>query len=81
MYFYNFENSVLTPDGKDEAWCIDSDMSKAMLPPDKHGVQWGTAYVIVRGKLGPEGKFGSMGTCRRMLEVIEILEVKDMRRR
>jgi hypothetical protein len=28
-YFYNFENAVLTPDGKDEAWCIDGDMSKA----------------------------------------------------
>lgn len=81
IYFYNFENSVFTPDGKDESWCIDSDMSKAMLPPDKHGAQWGTAYVIVRGKLGPEGKFGSMGMCRRMLEVTEILEVKDKRRR
>ena len=81
IYFYNFENSVFTPDGKDESWCVDSDMSKAMLPPDKRGVQWGTAYVVVRGKLGPEGKFGSMGMCRRMLEVTEILEVKDKRRR
>ncbi|WP_288380922.1 hypothetical protein [uncultured Massilia sp.] len=72
---------MLTPDGKDEAWCIDSDMSKAMLPPDKRGEQWGTAYVVVRGKLGPEGKFGSMGMCKRMLHVTEILEVRNKRRR
>ena len=80
-YFYNFENSQLTPDGKDEAWCIDSDMSKAMLSPKKGGEPWGTSYVVVRGKLGPEGNYGGLGRCKRMLEVTEILEVKNMRRR
>jgi hypothetical protein len=80
-YFYNFENSYLTPEGKEEAWCINSDMSKAMLPADSRGEQWGTSYVVVRGKLGPEGSFGSLGGCKRVLEVTEILEVKNMRRR
>jgi hypothetical protein len=79
-YFYNFENSFLTPDGKDEAWCINSDMSKAMLPANSRGEQWGTSYVVVRGKLGPEGSFGGMGRCKRVLEVTEIIEVKNMRR-
>jgi hypothetical protein len=80
-YFYNFENSYFTPDGKDEAWCINTDMSKAMLPPDSHGERWGTTHVVVRGKLGPEGRFGGLGRCKRVLEVTEILEVKDKRRR
>jgi hypothetical protein len=80
-YFYNFENSFLTPEGKDEAWCINSDMSKAMLPADSRGEQWGTSYVVVRGKLGPEGSFGGLGRCKRVLEVTEILEVKNMRGR
>ena len=80
-YFYNFENSYLTPDGKDEAWCINSDMSKAMLPANSRREQWGTSYVVVRGKLGPEGSFGGLGRCRRMLEVTEIIEVKNMRGR
>jgi hypothetical protein len=80
-YFYNFENSYLTPDGKDEAWCINTDMSKAMLPANSRGEQWGTAYVVVRGKLGPEGSFGGLGRCKRVLEVTEILEVKEQRRR
>ena len=53
-YFYNFENSYFTPNGKDEAWCINSDMSKAMLPAKSRGEQWGTSYVVVRGKLGPD---------------------------
>lgn len=80
-YFYNFENSFLTPEGKNEAWCINSDMSKAMLPADSRGEQWGTSYVVVRGKLGSEGSFGGLGRCKRVLEVTEILEVKSMRRR
>jgi hypothetical protein len=80
-YFYNFENSFLTPDGKNEAWCINSDMSKAMLPAKNRGEQWGTSYVVVRGKLGPEGSFGGLGRCKRVLEVTEILEVKNMRGR
>ncbi|WLI90975.1 hypothetical protein Q4S45_07620 [Massilia sp. R2A-15] len=80
-YFYNFENSILTPDGKSEAWCINSDMSKAMLPAKNPGEQWGTSYVVVRGKLGPEGSFGGLGRCKRLLEVTEILEVKNVRGR
>jgi hypothetical protein len=80
-YFYNFENSYLTPEGKDEAWCINSDMSKAMLPPDRRGERWGTSYVVVRGKLGPEGRFGGLGACNRVLKVTEIIEVKNMRGR
>ena len=80
-YFYNFENSHLTPNGKEEAWCINSDMSKAMLPADGRGEPWGTSYVVVRGKLGPEGRFGGLGRCKRVLEVTEILEVKNMRGR
>lgn len=80
-YFYNFENSYLTPDGKDEAWCINSDMSKAMLPAKSRAERWGTSYVVVRGKLGPEGSFGGLGRCKRVLEVTEIIEVKNMRGR
>jgi hypothetical protein len=80
-YFYNFENSYLTPDGKDEAWCINSDMSKAMLPANSRREQWGTSYVVVRGKLGPKGSFGGLGRCKRILEVTEIIEVKNMRGR
>lgn len=80
-YFYNFENSYLTPDGKNEQWCINSDMSKAMLPAKNPGGRWGTSYVVVRGKLGPEGSFGGLGRCKRVLEVTEILEVKNMRGR
>jgi len=80
-YFYNFENSSLRPEGKSESWCIPSDMSKAMLPPDSSGQRWGTADVVVRGKLGPEGRFGGLGRCKRVLEVTELIEVKNMRGR
>lgn len=81
-YFYNFESSFLTPKGKDEAWCIDAGkMSKAMLPATDANVSWGTSHVILRGKLGPEGSFGGLGRCKRVLNVTEIVQVTNMRGR
>jgi len=82
LYFYNFENSHLTPDGKTEAWCINAGaMRAAMLPAAHSSGPWGTARVVVRGKLGPEGSYGGLGRCKRVLEVTEIVEVYDKRGR
>lgn len=81
-YFYNFESSYLTPNGKDEAWCIDAGtMSKAMLPAKDTNGQWGISDVVVRGKLGPAGSYGGLGRCRHVLYVTEIVEVSNMRGR
>ena len=81
-YFYNFENSYLTPDGKDEAWCIDAgSMAKAMLPAKDVNGRWGTSHVVVRGKLSPSGSYGGLGRCKHVLDVTEIVEVSNMRGR
>lgn len=89
-YFYNFESSFLTPEGKDEAWCIDAGkMSKAMLPATDANGSWGTSHVVLRGKLGPEGvippqnqgSFGGLGRCKRVLDITEVVQVTNMRGR
>ena len=81
-YFYNFESSYLTPDGKNEAWCIDAGrMGQAMLPAKDVNGQWGTSHVVVRGKLGPQGSYGGLGRCQHVLDVTEIVKVSDMRGR
>jgi hypothetical protein len=81
-YFYNFENSHFTPDGKDERWCINAGlMEKAMLPAKDDIGQWGKSHVVVRGKLGPLGNYGGLGTCKRVLGVTHIIEIKNMRGR
>ncbi|WP_394695789.1 hypothetical protein [Pseudoxanthomonas japonensis] len=81
-YFYNFESSYLTPDGKNEAWCIDAGrMGRAMLPAKDVNGQWGTSRVVVRGKLGPRGSYGGLGRCQHVLDITEIVEVSDMRGR
>ena len=78
-YFYNFENSFLTLDGKDEAWCVDAgSMAKAMLPAKDANGQWGTSHVVVRGKLGPRGNYGGLGRCKHVLDVTGIVEVSNM---
>ena len=80
-YFYNFENAYLTPDGKSEEWCLDGDMSKAELPAKDPNGPWGTSHVVVRGKLGPEGHFGQLGMCERVLTVTSVVRVTNMRGR
>ena len=80
-YFYNFENAYLTPDGKNEAWCLNGDMAKAELPAKDASGPWGTSHVVVRGKLGPVGHFGNLGMCKRVLTVTELVTVSNMRGR
>ena len=80
-YFYNFENAVLTPKGRrNERWCLEGDMSKAELPASHPSGPWGTADVVVRGTLGPLGKYGSLGSCNRVLVVKELVRVSNKRR-
>lgn len=78
-YFCNFENAVLTPKGTTDQWCLSGDMSKAELPATGPSGRWGTAYVTVRGDLGPDGKYGNLGSCSRVLAVKEVLSVSNMR--
>lgn len=79
-YFYNFENSFLTPDGKKESWCVDSRlMTKAMLPAKDSTGPWGMSHVVVRGKIGALGKYGGLGRCNRVLTVTALVEVTNMR--
>lgn len=75
-YFYNFEFAYLTPDGKSEQWCIKGDMSRAERPD-----RWGTSRVIVEGTLGPEGRYGNLGVCKRILTVSRLVKVVNMRGR
>ncbi|KAB0584508.1 hypothetical protein F7Q92_03070 [Ideonella dechloratans] len=75
-YFYNFEFAYLTPDGKNEQWCIKGDMA-----PAERADRWGTSRVVVEGTLGPEGKYGNLGVCKRILTVTRLLKVINMRGR
>ena len=77
-YFYNFENSTLTPQGTTERWCVDGDMSKAILASKKSASEpWGTADVKIRGELGPVGRYGGLGACSRVLTVHEVIAVSN----
>jgi len=75
-YFYNFEFAYLTPADQNEQWCISGDMSKAELPE-----RWGTSHVTVQGTLGPEGSYGNLGVCKRVLTVTKLVKVSNMRGR
>jgi hypothetical protein len=75
-YFYNFEFAYLIPDGQEVRWCIKGDMSRAELPE-----RWGTSHVVVRGVLGPEGSYGNLGACKRILTVTQLVSVNNMRGR
>lgn len=78
-YFYNFEHAYLTPDGQNEHWCLKGDMSKAEL--SSHGGEGpsGTSHVTVQGRLGPKGRYGNLGICKRILTVTKLLRVSNSR--
>jgi hypothetical protein len=75
-YFYNFEFAYLTPDGQNVRWCIRGDMSRAELPE-----RWGTSHVVVQGTLSPEGSYGNLGACKRILTVTKLVRIDSMRGR
>jgi hypothetical protein len=75
-YFYNFEFAYLTPEGSSEQWCLKGDMRKAELLG-----RWGTSSVVLRGELGPEGHYGNLGVCKRILVVKSVVSVSNMRGR
>ena len=79
-YFYNFENAIFTPDGKEEDWCLSGiSMQKAELPVKDSSGPWGTSHVVLRGNLGPRGSYGGLGRCKHILTVTEIVEINNMR--
>lgn len=73
-YFYNFEFSYLTPNGTDERWCVNGDMSSAELPE-----AWGTSDVVVQGVVGPAGRYGNLGACQRIIKVTGVLQISNQR--
>ena len=75
-YFYNFEFSYLTPNGTDERWCVNGDMSSAELPEG-----WGTSDVVVQGVIGPPGHYGNLGACQRIIKVTKVLRISNQRGR
>lgn len=79
-YFYNFENAIFTVDKTNEDWCLAGvSMQDAEIPAKDASGPWGTSHVVLRGKLGPRGSYGSLGRCKHVLTVTEILEITNMR--
>jgi hypothetical protein len=76
-YFYNFESSSFTPEGTNESWCLSGDMSKAELPAKGPSGPWGTAHVVVHGKLSTPGHYCNMGASKYVLTVYNVIDVKD----
>ena len=76
-YFYNFESSSFTPEGTNENWCLSGDMHKAELPAKGASGPWSTAYVVVRGKLSPPGRYCNLGASRYVLTVYDVIDVKN----
>ena len=81
-YFYNFESAALTPEGASQPWCVNSAKLKdAELPADgAPGGPWGTADIVVRGVLSPEGSYCNLGAYKHFLEITEVIEISNRQR-
>jgi uncharacterized protein YceK len=82
-YFYNFESAYFTPEGSSESWCVNSAKLKdAELPTEKTSEDtWGTAQVVVRGLLSRQGKYCNLGAYKHFLEITEIIDISNRKRR
>lgn len=80
-YFYNFENSKFTPKGSSECWAVQGNMKAAELPAKGPSGPWGTAQVKIEGFLSGPGKYGNLGTCTHLIQVIKILRVEKREQR
>ena len=81
LYVYDWERSEFRPKGTTERWEVQGNLEKARAPwKDKKALPpSGQAEVVLRGTLGPEGRFGHLGCCTRILTVEEVVEVKNAR--
>jgi hypothetical protein len=81
-YFYNFETAAFTPEGSTERWCVNSaKLKEAELPANgSPGGPWGTADIVVRGTLSPEGNYCNLGAYKRFLEITEVVSISNQRR-
>ena len=81
-YFYNFETAAFTPAGSAERWCVNSAQLKdAEVPANgSPGGAWGTADIVVRGTLSPEGSYCNLGAYKRFLDISEVISISNKRR-
>ncbi len=81
-YFYNFETAAFTPEGSSERWCVNSvKLKDAEVPANgSPGGAWGTADVVLRGTLSPEGNYCNLGAYKRFLEITEVISISNKRR-
>ena len=81
-YFYNFETAAFTPEGSSERWCVNSAKLKDAEVPTSGspGGPWGTADIVVRGTLSPEGNYCNLGAYKRFLEITEVISISNKRR-
>lgn len=82
-YFYNFETAAFTPEGSSEAWCVNSAKLKdAELPSDSNGGGVsGTADVVVLGVLSPEGHYCNLGASKHFLDITNVIEIRNRKKR
>jgi len=81
-YFYNFETAAFTPEGSSERWCVNSAKLKdaEVSANGSPGGPWGTADIVVRGTLSPEGSYCNLGAYKRFLEITEVISISNKRR-
>ena len=54
-------------------------MKQAELPAKGASGPWGTAHVVVRGKLSPPGHYCNLGASKYVLTINEVLKISDKR--
>lgn len=82
-YSFGFEVSSFEPCSSGEQWWVlsDEDLHVAYERTVGEGAKYAyvPVFVRLRGRIGPEGRYGHLGVYQRELTVTEVLEIREAR--
>lgn len=71
-----FETESFQPCGSKEEWWVTEGAELRQRYNEVADLNYDPVYVVVRGQLGPEGKFGHLGLYTRQIAVSEVIEIR-----
>lgn len=75
-YSQGFEVDAFQPCGREESWWVTDGESLRSRYRALNPSQYQRVYAVVRGRTGPEGKYGHLGSYTRELSVSEVISIR-----
>lgn len=79
LYASGFEVEGFVPCGTEESWWVAGGEELRERYREVATRPYEAVYVVVRGEVGPEGRYGHLGAYPREIEVSDLVEIRPAR--